>query len=374
MSPSRIARTLLLSLGAMALMTGPALAGKKAPKPMVEVVFVIDTTGSMGGLIQGAKQKVWSIVNEIAKGKPSPDIRLGLIGYRDKTDNYVTTRTDLTKDLDAVYAKLMAFSANGGGDTPEHVNQGLWEAVHKMSWSKDRRALKVIFLVGDAPPHMDYTDDVKYQQTCQDAMHKDLIINTIQCGNDGTTRNIWQDIARKSEGRYVAIAQTGGTIAVATPYDSDLARLSADLDGTHVGYGSKSERKAVRAKMKKATVMAEAAPEAAAARASYRGVSGAMGSRDLLADDEAGTVAVEKLKEEELPDELKGKTAAQRKAYLNKKKAERAKIQKKITKLSQKRDTYVREQLAKTKKGGNSFDAQVIDSIRAKAEKKGIKY
>ena len=374
MSPSRYARSLLLSLGALALMTGPALAGKKAPKPVVEVVFVIDTTGSMGGLIQGAKQKVWSIVNEIAKGKPSPDIRLGLIGYRDKTDNYVTTRTDLTKDLDAVYEKLMAFSANGGGDTPEHVNQGLWEAVHKMSWSKDRRALKVIFLVGDAPPHMDYKDDVKYQQTCQDAMHKDLIINTIQCGNDGTTRTIWQDIARKSEGLYVAIAQTGGTIAVATPYDSDLARLSADLDATHVGYGSKSERTATRAKMKKAAVMAEAAPEAAADRASYRGASGAMGGRDLLADDEAGTVAVEKLKDEELPAELKGKNAAQRKAYLNKKKAERAKIQKKITKLSQQRDSYVREQQAKTKKGGDSFDAQVIDSIRTKAEKKGIKY
>lgn len=369
--PATVIAVTLCALG----LSAQAAAAKAKPK--VEVVFVLDTTGSMGGLLEGAKQKIWSIVNEIAKGQPTPEIRLGLIGYRDKGDAYVTTRTDLTTDLDAVYEKLMGFTAGGGGDTPEHVNQALAEAVHQMSWSEGRGALKVIFLVGDAPPHMDYSDDIKYPQTCQEAMHKDLIINTIQCGGHGQTQLVWTDIAKKAEGRFMAIAQSGGTIAVATPYDGELARLSGELDATHVGYGSAGERRKSAAKMERSkAVMAEAAPEAAAARASYKATAGAVGGggRDLVADMEAGKVAVEKVADDELPDELKGKNAAQRKAYLKQKLAERAKVQKKIAEVAKKRDAYVREQLAKSGGGKDSFDAMVIDSIRTKAAKKGINY
>src|SRR5512143_2860384 len=64
----------------------------QAPKvrPKVEVVFVLDTTGSMTGLIQGAKEKIWSIAKHIASGKPTPDVSIGLVAYRDIGDAYVT--------------------------------------------------------------------------------------------------------------------------------------------------------------------------------------------------------------------------------------------------------------------------------------------
>src|SRR5438552_5102923 len=58
-------------------------------KPRIEVCFVLDTTGSMGGLIEGAKQKIWSIANEMISAKPAPELKLGLIGYRDRGDEYV---------------------------------------------------------------------------------------------------------------------------------------------------------------------------------------------------------------------------------------------------------------------------------------------
>src|SRR6266853_401804 len=126
----------------------------KPAKPRLEVCFVLDTTGSMSGLIEGAKQKIWSIANEMISAKPTPEIRLGLIGYRDRGDDYVVKSFDLTNDIDAVYANLRAFNAGGGGDTPESVN----EALTGMKWSQGRSVLKIIFLVGDAPPHMDYED------------------------------------------------------------------------------------------------------------------------------------------------------------------------------------------------------------------------
>ena len=207
----------------LAIVLTPAFAEdkketKKAEqKPRIEVCFVLDTTGSMGGLIAGAKDKIWSMANEMISAKPTPEIRIGLIGYRDKTDAYVTKVYPLSNDIDDIYAKLMAFKAQGGGDTPESVNQALNEGVTKMEWSKSRDVLKVIFLVGDAPPHMDYKQDVKYTDSCKLAMKKDIIVNTIQCGNMASTTPIWQEIARKAEGKFARILQSGGVIAIATP-------------------------------------------------------------------------------------------------------------------------------------------------------------
>src|SRR5207249_6913916 len=96
---------------------------KPAKKPQVEVVFCLDTTGSMSGLIDAAKKKIWTISNQIASGKPTPELKLGLVAYRDRKDAYVTQVYDLSNDLDAIYGHLMGFKADGGGDTPESVNQ-----------------------------------------------------------------------------------------------------------------------------------------------------------------------------------------------------------------------------------------------------------
>src|SRR5262245_50330689 len=127
----------------------------KPVRPQVEVVFCLDTTGSMGGLIDAAKKKIWSISNQIASGAPTPQVKIGLVAFRDRGDEYVTRVIDLTDDLDGIHQNLMKLQANGGGDTPESVNQALHEAVTKIKWSDNKKTLKLIFLVGDAPPHMD---------------------------------------------------------------------------------------------------------------------------------------------------------------------------------------------------------------------------
>lgn len=189
----------------------PAKAeNKQASRPDVEVVFCLDTTGSMGGLINAAKQKIWAISNQIASGTPTPRVKVGLVAFRDRGDEYVTKIFDLTDDLDAIHGHLMGFKAQGGGDFPESVNQALNEAVTKIQWSNNKKTLKMIFLVGDAPPHMDYPDDVKYPDACKLAVKNDIIINTVQCGNHAQTAKYWKDICRLAEGSYVQIDAKGG--------------------------------------------------------------------------------------------------------------------------------------------------------------------
>src|SRR6266404_4744529 len=93
-----------LTLGAtLAMGGGNGDANVAITKPRMEVCFVLDTTGSMTGLIEGAKQKIWSIANEMVSAKPTPEIRLGLVGYRDRGDDYVVKSFSLTDDIDAIY-------------------------------------------------------------------------------------------------------------------------------------------------------------------------------------------------------------------------------------------------------------------------------
>src|SRR4029079_18150592 len=117
-------------------------------------------------------------------------------------------------------------------DTPESVNQALNEAVTKISWSKDPNVLKLIFLVGDAPPHMDYPDDVKYPETIKLAKAAGITIITVQCGTFAGTTTAWQDIAALSGGVFVQIDQTGGMTPTTTPGDAELSRAGAELRKT----------------------------------------------------------------------------------------------------------------------------------------------
>ena len=349
-----------------------AADAEEEAKPKVEVVFCLDTTGSMGGLIEGAKQKIWSISNQILSGKPTPDLKIGLVGYRDRTDAYITKVTQLTDDLDAIHAELKKFKAAGGGDGPESVNQALDDAVNKIKWSKDAGTLKIIFLVGDAPPHMDYKDDVKYPETCQKAVKNNIIINTVQCGRNASATKVWQDISRKSEGSYVAIAQNGGVVAVTTPFDKELSELNSKVTRTAIVYGSKEKRRASRAKAEEAAKLPSAP---GASRAGAVAKSGKVVKGDLLDDLADKKVKLNEIKDTDLPAELKALKPAQREGYLKKISAERQKLNKKIIELDKKRTDYIKKELEKKKgKGKDSFDSQVLEMLRKQAKKHNIKY
>jgi Mg-chelatase subunit ChlD len=360
------------------LLANSAMAAKETPnenKPRIEVCFVLDTTGSMGGLIEGAKQKIWSIANEMISAKPTPELKLGLIGYRDRGDEYVVRSFQLTDDIDSIYAHLRDFKADGGGDEPESVNEALAEAIEKMPWSQDRKVLKVIFLVGDAPPHLDYTDGPKYPELCRSAAKKDLIINTVQCGSIAATTPIWKEIAKSSEGSYVAIAQSGGVAMIATPMDDELAKLNKKIGETLIPYGDADLRREVAAKQ----AFAESAPATAAAdRLSYnaktkKGVQGRGELLDALASSE---VKLESIDKKDLPAEFQKLTKEEIEARIAKTRGERDSLQKEVQELAKKRDAYIQAENKRRAEGGkgDGFDEKVAETIHQQAERKGISY
>jgi Mg-chelatase subunit ChlD len=380
---SSILGVLILLLLLIPVVKGAGITAKIPPKPpvnsqknaIIDVAFCLDTTGSMAGLIEGAKQKIWTIVNTVNGAQPKPTLRIALVGYRDRGDDYVTRKFEFTSDLETMYTHLRDFSAGGGGDTPEDVNRALNDAVNGLQWSQQPAALKIIYLVGDAPPHMDYQEGYDYRSITKIAERRGIIVNTVQCGNLDGTREVWQEIARMAEGKYAAIDQSGGMMAVASPYDEELSKLSRDLNGTYVAYGSEGGRM-VAAQIANDRDAETRAPASAAERAASK--AGGLyrnESWDLVDALNNKNVELDKLKPSDLPADMRTLDTKQQREYLEQKSKERQQLQAKIQDLSRQRDAYVDAKLKESgKKTNDGFDAQVLNTLKEQGQKKGINF
>ncbi len=344
----------------------------------IDVVFVLDTTGSMGGLIQTAKEKIWSIATTMASAEQTPDIRIGLVGYRDRGDAYVTKVVDLSSDLDSVYATLMDFRADGGGDTPESVNRALYDAVHKMSWSQNDQAYQVIFLVGDAPPHMDY-NEVRYPEIVATALEKGIVINTIQCGDIPTTIEPWTQIAKLGSGEFFQVEQAGSAVAFASPFDEEIANLSAKLDDTRLYYGSREDKAKMSEKMAATRKLHESSSVASRARrgafnASAGGRANLLGNKELVDAVTSGEVDLDEIEEEALPESMKAMAPAEQKDYVAGLAKERAELQQRIQNLSDDRDRFLKKKVEEAGGLDSSLDQQLYDAVKDQASKAGLEY
>jgi Mg-chelatase subunit ChlD len=381
-----IATALLLASTAVgAERAGQHVQPPVAGKAELEMVFVLDTTGSMGGLIEGAKQKIWSIVNDVMKTQSRPAVRIGLVAYRDHDDTYVTKVLPITSDLDKVYSTLMDYRADGGGDTPEDVRQALADGVHKPGWSARRQSLaQILFLVGDAPPHDDYSQEPDTLASAAEAVKAGIIVNTIECGGAEDTKRSWQAICRRGEGQFFQIAQDGGVRAVSTPFDSELSRLGSKVGSTYLAYGGGGfgpagavtfQRARREAQLGVESKVASAAPMAGQAdRAVNKAINRyAYDSSDLIQQVENGAVKLDTLKEADLPADLKKLSPAARKKEVDRRIAERSTLRAQILAVAKKRDAYLADARKKQPRGKSGFDTAVSGAIRTQCARRGLK-
>ncbi len=199
-----IAASLLIPLFLAAV---PLLAAQKAPR--MDVVFLVDTTGSMGDEIGVVKKSLVDMIAEIEGGTPRPDVRFGLVIYRDRGDDYVTRIFKLTDDTDAVIKEVNAIEASGGGDEPESVNEALHVTINDMNWDRDVNTEKTIFLIGDAPPNV-YENDYTWESETKAALKKEIIINTIGAsGLSAEGVDTFTKIAKGSEGTFQYLTYKG---------------------------------------------------------------------------------------------------------------------------------------------------------------------
>lgn len=179
------------------------LDARPAPaRARLDLVFLVDATGSMGDEIDKLKATLRGITAEVARLPSQPDLCLGLVAYRDKGDAFLLRSHDLTDDVGAFQGALNALRADGGGDYPEAMNEALHETVHNLSWRGDG-ATRLVVLLADAPPHLDYGGPY-YDDDMQAALGKGIKVFSVGAsGLDKQGEFIQRQIAQYTGGRFV---------------------------------------------------------------------------------------------------------------------------------------------------------------------------
>lgn len=171
-------------------------------RPMLDLVFLVDATGSMGDEIAKLKASMRSIADQIAQLPGQPDLCFGLVAYRDRTDAFVTRTHDLTDRLGDFQQALARLQAHDGGDYPEALNEALAEAVHGVSW-RGAGTTRLVVLVGDAPPHLDYGGP-QYDETIAAALARGIKLHAVGAsGLDAQGESVFRQMAQWSGGRFV---------------------------------------------------------------------------------------------------------------------------------------------------------------------------
>lgn len=205
----------------------------------LDVLFLLDATGSMSDEIDELKDNILSMSAQIDALPGSPDVRFGLVHYRDRGDAYITRVVDFTDNVNAFQRELMRVSANGGGDGPESLNEGLHDAINDVSWRVED-TVSLIFLVADAPPHLDYAQDYSYAEEMQTAAERGIKIFPIGSRIDGNAPEqkvaeyVFRQLAQFTGGNFIFLTyqdtpQSSGEPGTSYTVDEDSYTVE-DLD------------------------------------------------------------------------------------------------------------------------------------------------
>ena len=358
----------------------PAAENPREEKPRIELAILLDTSGSMTGLINQARAHLWQIVNEfesVRRGGQRPDVYVALYEYGNSNlsgeSGYIRQIVPLTLDLDKISEELFALTTTGGS---EHCGQVIDRAVRDLAWSKEGGNLRSIFIAGNEP----FTQGpVDFREACSLSAGNGITVSTIHCGDHETgVRTMWAEGAKLADGSYLSINQNQVARHIDAPQDTELQSLSAELNQTYVAYGSATEREAAgnRQQAQDANA-AKLSASVAAGRTLTKASSNYRNSHwDLVDALTEKKLELKDIPAEQLPEALRKMTLAERTAYIQEKSEQRTAVKAKIKTLTARRNeflTQARKELAE-EQTDDTLDSAITKAVREQAEKKQFKF
>ncbi len=340
----------------------------------VKIALLLDTSNSMDGLIHQAKAQLWDIVNKFTYAKcgnnEKPYLQIALYQYGNdglpSREGYLQQVLGFTSDLDEISEKLFSLSTNGG---EEFCGKVIHTAVGQLDWGRNEDQLKMIFIAGNEP----FTQGkIDYRDAVSNAKEKDIIVNTIFCGdfNQGINTG-WKNGADLSGGEYMAIDHNRKVVHIKTPYDEIILRLNKQLNRTYISYGAQGSYK--MAMQSSQDHNAEALNEVVAVKRAVSKSSNLYKNStwDLVDAAEEADFDVAKIKKEDLPEALKEKSPAEIEGIIESKKADRLRIQNEIKSLNAKRQAFIADQ-EHSEKG--ELENAMLRAIEKQGAKKNMKW
>lgn len=355
--------------------TNQIVESKLSKNNTIQLALLLDTSGSMDGLIEQAKSQLWKIVNELATSKKDGEkveLYVALYEYGKQSipadEGYLRNIVPFTQDLDLISDELFKLKTDGG---EEYCGKVILSAVNNLQWKKSNDELKIIFIAGNEP----FTQgDVDYKEACKKSVKNGIVVNTIFCGNyDEGVQTMWKEGADISDGKYMNIDHNAEIVHIEAPQDDEIIKLGQELNKTYIAFGNYGkEKKDLQAEQDANSI--SLSNEVMVQRSVTKSGGHYKNSTwDLVDAKKEGTIKIEELKDEELPDEMKKMSVPERKSYLDKKEKERSQIQDKINKLNDERSKYVAKKMLENK-NDNTLDAIMIKTIREQAKQKNYKF
>lgn len=346
----------------------------KPAKQYVKVALLLDTSNSMDGLINQAKAQLWDIVNEFTYAKcgneARPSLQIALYEYGNdnlaSNEGYIRQVIGFSSDLDEISEKLFSLTTNGG---EEYCGQVIQTSLKQLDWGKNADDLKMIFIAGNEP----FTQGkLNYRDASSNAKEKDIVVNTIFCGNyEQGISTKWKNGATLTGGEYMAIDHNRQVVHIDTPYDDVIIKLNSKLNNTYISYGALGREKKIMQEIQDSNAV-EMEPAVAVKRSISKSSRLYKNSKwDLVDAVEDSETVLEELDDEDLPTELKGKTEKEIKQYVQDKKMEREKIQKQIQDLNTKREAYIAKN---QKEETGELENALLSAIKNQAAKKNYKW
>jgi hypothetical protein len=347
-------------------------------RPAVDIAILLDTSNSMDGLINQAKKQLWTIVQQFAKAKKhgqTPVLRVALFEYGNTnlpaSEGFIRQVVPLTDNLDKLSESLFELKTCGGD---EYCGQVIREAVKRLDWSKAPNAYKAIFIAGNEP----FTQGtVDYHESCKQAIDRGIVVNTIHCGTrqEGIIGE-WEKGAKLAEGEYLNIDQDRHVVEIECPQDKVIIKLNAELNKTYLWYGGEQERQYYAANQEaQDSNAAQAGGGVASSRASAKASPAYSNrNRDLIDSYAEDKSVLKKVKDGELPEDLRKVPASDRENYVQQMASRRGEIQKQISALSTERDAYLAKERNRVagKVEGSTFGDAAVAAIGKQLEKSGF--
>lgn len=351
----------------------PAEAGEY----VIELAVCLDTSGSMDGLINSARQKLWTIVNDLAKAEPTPELRVALLSFGNDSNSaengWVQVETPFTEDLDTVSQMLFGLTTGGG---TELVGRVVQTSLEQLDWHPSNDALRMIFVAGNESAEQD--EEVAMRSICRQATERGIDVTSIYCAygkDDSEVLPGWRELGRLGGGEFAEIDQDSGSVVIATPYDADLIKLSADLNETYIPFGNAGAAGCSNQLAQDANAAGLNTASAASRAATKAGKLYSCSSWDLVDAVRAGQVDLAEVAEEELPEDMREMTLAQRVAKVEEMQQSRSKLQKEIADLDQLRQAMLSKELARqATKSIGGFDLAIRNALRTRAQALGFRF
>lgn len=345
---------------------------QRSNETKIQVAILLDVSGSMDGLIEQAKSRLWNIVNTLTtlkyKGE-TPRIEIALYSYgmssRLADNNYMRQITPLTTNLDLISQKLFELRTSG---SEEYCGTVISRATKELEWGTNDADIKLIYIAGN---EIFEQGPISYRTAIPNALEKKIYVNTIHCGNMETgIRDLWRDAAERGRGKFFNIDSNARISYIETPYDDQISRCNERLNTTYISYGRRGAEY-------QANQVAQDRNASSISKSNYAERAVSKSSKmydnsnwDLVDMTKNNKEALSKVAKEDLPKDLQGKTTAELEKLIAEKEQERNSIQKEIAELAKKRQAYIDE---KSKEGNNNSDLGIAinKSILAFATEKG---